>query len=212
MSLETAFSLSTIELRGAPYTVNGECGGCMRRYAFAYPRFLSSLARAQPFTFLDSFLESGRLNKYMRERIFADYFETHNNPLTQISDRDIMAWCELKPSTRYLLLSSTIQAFSKIPETNQWEWKPIVFTMFEKAPDLSPILASLAGRIEPCTWSGSLANKLKDRSGLFLNLRQHDNYAIRVWASNQHIALQQRIENLRKWEDERHRDLDESFE
>jgi hypothetical protein len=107
--------------------------------------------------------------------MFTDDFERRNNPLNQISDDDLISWCNNEPEDRYTLIASAIQAFSKSTETGKLEWKPVVYSIFEKAPDLSVVLEHLADAIRPRSWGGSLADIFQKRAVLFLSLYQHDN-------------------------------------
>jgi len=183
-----------------------------RIYNFEYPDLLSSLARTHPFLFLDVFLGNDRIEDYQRKRMFADDFERHNNPLNQISGDDLISWCDNDPEDRYPLIASAIQALSESEETGGLAWKPIVYSIFEKAPDLGIVLEHLADVIMPMSWSGSLADILQERSVLFQSLYQHHNAEIRAWARNRYSALQERIKKEREWDERHNRERNESFE
>jgi hypothetical protein len=157
-------------------------------YAFDYPDLLNVLARTQPFVFLNVFLGNGGFKGYQRRRMFADDFERRSNPLNQISDDDLISWCDNDPKVRYPLIAS------------------------EKAPDLSVVLNHLANSIWPKSWSGSLADILQKRSVLFQSLYQHDNAEIRAWAKGRYSALQETIKIEREGEERNSRKRNESFE
>ena len=183
-----------------------------RIYAFDYPELLNSLARTQPFVFLDLFLGNDEIEDYQGRRMFSDAFERRQNPLDQISDEDLISWCDNGPECRYPLIASAIQAFSESAEPSGLAWKPIVYSIFEKAPDLSVVLNHLANVIWPMSWSGSRADILQRRSVLFQSLYQHDNAVIRTWATRQYSALQETIKGEREEEKRCNRDRNESFE
>lgn len=183
-----------------------------RIYAFNYPGLLNSLARIQPFVFLDVFLRNDGIKDYQHRRMFSDDFERRNNPINQISDGDLISWCKNEPEDRYPLIALAIQAFSESAETGELAWKPIVYSIFEKAPDLGVVLKHLADAIWPRSWSGSRADILNRRSVLFQSLYQHDNAEISAWARNQYPALQEIIKRERELEERRNRKRNESFE
>jgi len=183
-----------------------------RIYAFDCPKLLNSLSRAHPIIFLDVFLGDNGLEDYHCRRMFTDDFERRNNPLNQISDDDLISWCNNEPEDRYPLIASAIQAFSKSTETGKLEWKPVVYSIFEKAPDLSIVLEHLADAIRPRSWSGSLADIFQKRAVLFQSLYQHDNAEISAWARNQYPALQEIIKRERECEERSNRERNESFE
>ncbi len=85
-----------------------------RAYAFDYPRLLNNLAEVQPTVFLDVFLEGDDVEDYQRRRMFIDDIERHDNPLSKISDDELLSWCERDPSSRYPLVASAMKAFKKI--------------------------------------------------------------------------------------------------
>jgi hypothetical protein len=181
-------------------------------YAFDYPRLLNTLAHAQPFVFLDVFLGNNGIKDYQRKCMFREFFEKHDNPLNQISDDDLICWCENEPENRFPLILSSIQTFSKSAETGALAWKQIVFSIFEKAPDLGRVLKHLADTITPMSWSGSRADILQERSVLFQDLCQHTNPDIRSWANGQYLALQETIKKDRESEEHDNRERNESFE
>jgi hypothetical protein len=181
-------------------------------YAFDYPDLLNVLARTQPFVFLNVFLGNDGIKGYQRRRMFADDFEERSNPLDQISDEDLISWCDNAPEDRYPVIASAIQAFSESAEPRELAWKPIVYSIFEKAPDLGVALEHLADAIRPMSWSGSLADILQKRSVLFQSLYQHDNAEIRAWARGQYSALQETIRREREGEERHNRERNESFE
>lgn len=183
-----------------------------RIYAFGYNGLLNILARNHPFVFLDVFLGNDGIEDYQRRRMFADDFKRRNNPLNQISDDDLISWCDNDPEDRYPLIASAIQAFSESAETSGLAWKPIVYSIFEKAPDLGVVLEHLADAIRPTSWSGSLADILQKRSVLFQSLYQHDNAEIKALARGQYSALQETIKREREREERHNRERNESFE
>lgn len=183
-----------------------------RIHAFDYPDLLNILARTQPFVFLNVFIGNDGIKGYQRRRMFADDFERHSNPLNQISDDDLLSWCDNDPKKRYPIITSAIQAYSESAETSGLGWEPIIYSIFEKAPDLGVVLEHLADAIRPTGWTGSLANILQKRSVLFQSLYQHDNAEIRAWARGQYSALQETIKRERECEERHNRERNEIFE
>jgi len=183
-----------------------------RIYAFDYPELLSSLAHCQPIVFLDVFLGSKRFEDYHRRRIFAYDFGNFSNPLNKISDDILLSWCDNDPEERYPRAISSIDTFSGSEDTGELAWKPIVYSIFERAPDLHAVLEPLADGLWPTSWSGSLADILEKRSSLFKDLFQHENAEIRAWARGQYSVLKEKIKREREWEERHNRERHESFE
>lgn len=183
-----------------------------RIYVFDYHDLLNTLARTQPFAFLDMIVGYDGIKDYQKRRMFGDHFGRRSNPVDQISDDDILSWCDDKPEERYPLIASVIQPFSESEEADGATWKPIVYSVFAKAQNLNNVLKHLASAIRPSGWSGSLANILEKRAVLFQNLFQHENEEIRSWANNQYSVLQKSIDIEREEEKQRHRRRNETFE
>jgi len=183
-----------------------------RVYAFDYPRLLDSLAQAQPIVFLDVFLGGNNIEETQRRRMFFYDFLMRGNPLNQIPDRELLSWCEKDSAVRYPIIASAIQPFTKSSESGKFEWKPVVYAIFEKAPDLDAILERLADAIWPKSWSGSLADILLSRAVLFQELYDHENAKIRAWARARYSDLQESIQKEREGEEQRGRERNERFE
>ena len=183
-----------------------------RIYAFDVPNLLNKFAQIQPLVFLNVFIGNSDIKNYQRKRMFADDFERSNNPLNQISEDELLSWCDEDPENRYPLIASAIQTFTESAETKEITWRPIVYSIFEKAPNLGVVLEHLADAIMPMAWSGSLSDILQKRSVLFQSLYQNDNAEIRAWAKAQHFALQGEIKRENEWEENRNRERNERFE
>ena len=177
-----------------------------------YPHLLNTVARIQPFVFLDGMIANDRIKDYHRRQLGSDYFERRSSPTNQISDRDLLAWCDHNPRERYPLVVSAMRPFSIPKDTDRPVWKPVILSILKRAPVLNDILDSLARAIRPSGWSGSLADILQKRLILLEDLFCHGNEEVRSWAKNRHAALQKSIAEERHWEAERHRNQNETFE
>lgn len=182
-----------------------------RIYVFNYGELLAALALVQPFVFLNVFLEDSSINKHRRSRIFSSDLE-RSNPLGQVSDDDLLNWCEVDPNKRYPLVISEIPSFIKLENSDRLKWSSIVYTILDKSTDLGAILEKLADVVNPMSYSGSLAVLLQNRLVLFEDLVKHDNAEIRAWAQGQCIAIQERISRNIEWDAQNNRIRNESFE
>ena len=181
--------------------------------SFTYSELLGALAQSQTEVFLDTFLlgEHGAGN-YLHTKMFSDDHQSRDNPFNQIDDEELVSWCDHDPGVRYPLLASAVGPFRKSDATGKYEWKPTVFTILERAPDLSVVLENLQTTMMPSTWCGSLADIMQEVSDLFLELREHHNPEIRLWAENRASHLQESIHRQRGFEEQHHRIWDEGFE
>jgi hypothetical protein len=177
-----------------------------------YPRLLDSIAKTQPRVFLDVFLGGDTIDSRQRRRMFGYQLERYGDPLAQIADDELLSWCEADPNVRYPAITSAISPFTKAAETDNLEWKNIVFEVFKRAPDLEPVLKDIAAGISPRSWSGSLAEILQKRLVLFQNLENHENSQIRAWAKAKYSELQESIRAERERETRHSRERNERFE
>ncbi len=171
---------------------------------FNYPLLFNSLAKVQPTIYLDVFLKNDPLITHSDEQC--------RNPLDQISDVDLLSWCEKAPSSRYVLIASWMQPFSKSDETGKYEWRSFVYTMFDKAPVLEDVLERLANKPGLMSWVSSRADALQDSAVLYQALCRNNNEKVAIWARNEHEKLQERIKQEREQEDQENREQNERFE
>ena len=178
-------------------------------YSFHYPRLLGMLAVVQPYIFLDTFI--GR-DEYMFRRMRFDDLERADSPVNHIPEEVIVDWCEQAPEIRYPLIVSSMQMYSKLKDSEELCWHPILFTIFEKTPNLQAVLSQLANEIYPMSWSGSRAEAMAKRSTLFTQLSEHPNSEIREWATMQNQKLQLAVQTERERELKENQERFERFE
>jgi hypothetical protein len=182
-----------------------------RVYGFDYPSLLENLARAQPKVFLDVFCAASNLENIQLKGIYSLGL-LHGSPLNQIPDNELLIWCEQDPTVRYPIAASLIDPFTQSAESGKLKWKPVVYAILERAPDLDDILDHLAHAIWPKSWSDSRADILLNRAVLFQELYEHENAKIRAWAKAQYSDLQESIRKEREREERRNRERNERFE
>ncbi len=181
--------------------------GPYRTFNNNYPKLLKEIASVQPTIFMDVFLGNPESDDFHLWRGFDD----RTNPLSAISDDDILAWCDLNPKSRYPLIISHIEVYL-VSEDSNLTWKPIVHAIFKKAQDLAAILAQFERIIRPSFWSGSLAHILEKRSNLFKELFGHEVALIDSWAKQQFTYWQREVAKAGEYEKEEDRERNESFE
>ncbi|HPG40257.1 MAG TPA: hypothetical protein PLP19_14585 [bacterium] len=181
-------------------------------YTNNYSALLNSLAQIQPYIFLDEFLGNEKIIRSQRGWLCFDDLNINRNPLSQISIDDIIKWCDENPDNNYPLITSVIELFKGSPENKELHWNPVLFTIFEKAPNLTIVLNQLADRIEPHSWSGSKVNILQPRAELIQKLCKNDNEEIRIWAEKQYSDLLKTIKDYTEYEKNIYSKHDECFE
>ncbi|MAU01474.1 MAG: hypothetical protein CL608_30405 [Anaerolineaceae bacterium] len=180
-----------------------------RIYSFHYPRLLTKLAQVHPYIFLDSFIGC---DEYMfRRGTFGD-LERADSPVNQIPENIVVDWCEEDPAVRYPLIVSSLQTYSKTKDSEELYWEPIVFSIFEKSPNIKAVLSQLESEIYPMSWSGSRAEAMAKRLPLLEKLFKHSTSVVQEWAIEQHQRLQIEVENQRASELKENQERFERFE
>lgn len=177
-----------------------------------YSNLFSVIAKFHPSIMLDTFLGNDDINVYKRKRIFNRTRGDRENPLVHISDEDIIAWCDIDPEKRYVLISAAIQGFKKSEDKKSLEWRPVLNSILEKAPDKAIVLDNLIDSFKPMSWIGSRADIIEERSELLKEWFEHENEEIRSMAKIKYTALQKDIKDERLWETDRSNRAYESFE
>ncbi|MCB0195837.1 MAG: hypothetical protein KDJ65_28060 [Anaerolineae bacterium] len=180
-----------------------------RVYSFHYPQLLKKLAQIQPYIFLDTFIGG---DEYIFRRRGLDDLERADSPVNQIPENVIVEWCEQDPDTRYPLIVPSMQMYLKPKDSEELGWHPIVFTIFEQAPNLQAVLSQLEHEIYPMSWSGSRAEAMAKRLTLFTQLFEHPKSEIRDWANKQHQKLLFAVQEERERELKRNQERFERFE
>lgn len=177
--------------------------------SFEYPELLGMLAVVHPYIFLDTFI--GQDDYMFRSRAFGD-LERVDSPVNQIPENILINWCEQDPETRYLMIVSSMQMYSKPKDSENLCWHPILFTIFSKSPNIQAVLSQLENEIYPMSWSGSWADTIAKRLTLFDRLLEHPNSEIQDWAVMQHQKLQLAVQVEREHELKEHQKRFERFE
>ena len=165
---------------------------------FNYTKLLITLAKIQPAIFLDVFLEGDWIKDNRRSLVFNNYSERRENPLNQISDDDLLSWCEKNPPHHYPLITTVLRLFKKSDGTGKYVWNPFIHSVFDKAPVLEDVLNNIADALMLVLGSGSRADALQRVAVLYQDLYQHENERVATWAKNQYSKLQEEIVNTRE--------------
>ena len=184
-----------------------------------YPRLLNKLAQLQPRAFLDIFLageDAGDDKFSVLVPGMIDLGGHRENPIAQIPDDTLLAWCEEAPLSRYALISSAITPFRQSGDTGKPEWNPVVYRILDGAPDPAPVIENLARALKPKSPTSlhrgdSRADILKERSVLLRELSDHENAKVKALAKREYDSLRKEIGKERQKEKE-DRDRKESFE
>src|SRR5438445_10497317 len=83
--------------------------GAYKAYAFHYDQFVQALFRAQPRALLDAFFGGGEKDRNLGVRAVEDICHIHENPMDQVPDDMVIAWCAEDAAIRYALIAGPIR-------------------------------------------------------------------------------------------------------
>lgn len=175
--------------------------------SFYYPQLLRQLAEIQSYIFLDTFIGK---DEYMFRRMTFGDLERADSPVNKIPENILIDWCEQDPKTRFPLVVSSMQMYSK--DSDELRWHPILQTIFEKSLNIKVVLSQLENEIYPMSWSGSRADAMAKRFALFTQLFEHPNPEIRDWAISQNQKLEVAVQAERERELKENQSRFERFE
>ena len=177
-----------------------------------FTQLLNTLAMVQPTIFLDEFLDNSDIEDIDRRYLFTTDNGIHKNPINQISDDVLSAWCEENPSSRFPLVASVLELFKLSNETEKYEWHPFIYTIFDKAPVLEIVLECLNLTERRTYFRGPRADIFQKFAKLYEDLYEHENDLVVAWAKNQYSKLQEKIVRTHEWENQLNRERDRTFE
>ncbi|OPH81828.1 hypothetical protein [Nitrobacter vulgaris] len=135
------------------------------------------------------------------------------NPLDAISDEVLLAWCDEEAATRYPLIVSCASLSSFNGEQDERRnWKPLSVKLLEKAPSPDTVLNAILARMQPMSWSGSLASEMETRLRFIEELALPDRPGLAEVRIKAVAAFKRRIEVERKSETEEERQRSGNFE
>lgn len=173
---------------------------------------LSILVKVQPICLLNTLLEKGVPSEYVTWIEFSRNFETYDTYLSTLSNELLLDWCREDPSERFKLLAGAICSFEGTEEMGKLKWKPIFRELVEGAPNLMEVLDAVEDTLKPSAVYGSRANAYEARLTLFTSLFENPNASLSKWAKSKFDEWDEELARSRKFEEERYKGQNESFE
>lgn len=172
-----------------------------RTSAYNYKTFLDTIARIQPFVYLDTFLEYLLIKYRHKPRWLYSHIDEEKNPLCAIPHDTIISWCDQKPSERYPMIASMVHVFATSCDSDNPVLYSLIYSILNKSQELNSVLTKISVSISrsPVVY-GSLADIFEKRSMIFKTLEKHDDPGISDWATKEMILHQKRIEDERRRE------------
>jgi hypothetical protein len=186
-----------------------------RKYIFpdGADGMINILVKIQPICFLNTLLEKGVPCEYVEWIEFSRNFEKYDAYLSTLSSELLLDWCREDPGERYKLLAGAIYSYESTEENLKLRWKPIFWELVQDAPNLIEVLDRIEETLSPSIiYNESRANVYHGRLTLFTSLFDNSNDQLSKWAKLKFDEWNEKIVRCRKFEEERDKGRNESFE
>ncbi|MCF2492849.1 hypothetical protein [Dyadobacter chenhuakuii] len=169
---------------------------------------LRRLVKVQPICFLDTLLEKGIPNEYVEWIDFHRNFEKYDAYLSTLSEDLLLSWCNDDPLERYKLLGGAIVGYEGTEKSGQLKWKPIFWKLIEGAPILRELLDEVENTLNYQFRASAYAAHLT----LFTAVFDYPNQELATWARLKFNQWNEKIVYVRRFEEQRYQNQNESFE
>lgn len=184
----------------------------IRRYetsARFHDDLLSGLFAAQPVAALNG-LCGGDVKELKRGINILRDVEGRANVFALFADKELLAWCEQEPHTRYPAMAQVIP-FAEVLNERQRRWTSAALALLGGAPDPASVLRHFVARFHPCGgWSESLTATIEANIALLDQLATYA--ALAEVVATEKARLQSSITDQRRRETAWAHQRDERFE
>jgi hypothetical protein len=182
-----------------------------RTHAYFHDRLVAKLFKVQPVTLLDVLFTGTAAEKKVGLEIMHDVTSMDKaNPVDNVPQDELLAWCDRDPAERYPIAASVVTLFRQ--EGGTLKWSDTAQALLQRAPNSLTVLKKYVRRFQPTSWSGSLAAAMEAPLAPLHELEGHPDPAIAGLAKAAGIRLREEIDAIRHEETEEDKHTDERFE
>lgn len=181
-------------------------------YAHDYGELIRGMFQVHPTDVLDELFAGDQKARSTSVRLLDDLIQFRQSPMPSVPDETLLGWCDQEPTSRYPFAASIALLFHRPDEKMPHEWTKIANKLLARAPDPFAILKEIVNRLDPTSWSGSLATKLESRLKLLERLETAQLSNLAVALENAKIEIRSRIETERRRETEEEKGQSGRFE
>ncbi len=188
-----------------------------RTYAYRRGRHLQPFFKLRPRLALDSVYQPDPDGRYRTAtRLVADFHnERGSRPMEAMSPDAALDWCSTSPDDRFLFIAATCDLYApKKPDEEHTDRRlsEIARRTFDAAPDKKAVLKLYVDRLMPMQWSGSRAEKLRQRLGILDDLASVASEDDAKIVISERARLTEMVAEMKKREDEEEKASNEGFE
>ena len=182
--------------------------------AYRFHALLLALFKVQPIAALDAFLpaQSERRRSSPLLAVIEGFAGQHRNPLLEIDDETILAWCSRNPINNFKAAAACVP-FAKLAETgSHLSWTALAEKIILHAPDCCAVLQEFIERFAPMSWTGSRAAIVEKNTELLTIVEGWGDENLAEFAERERKRLREAARLERITELQRSRESDERFE
>lgn len=173
--------------------------------AWQYQHLANTLFEIQPEIALDAFFAGSDNDGSPLVRMLV--LNETDGPVNRVPQELLLAWAGKDLAIRFPWVAGEIRLTDKGAD-GKLSWTPIAVHLLENATDRTAVLRAFSQRIEPRSWSGSLADVLTPYLQPIRALLTHSDPMVREWALKREQRLNARIAEERRQEQQ----IDARFE
>ncbi len=180
--------------------------------AHEYRDVVNAILHTHPVPVLDELFTGGQQTRRRGVYFIQAVSRFKKNPLEAVADDVIIGWCEGDPEVRYPLAAAVAVVFNRPEGQTPHRWTSLTNQLLLGAPDPEAVLREIVRRLDPTSWSGSLATKLESRLQLLDQLDISATPTLSAALDKALAELKSRIERERRQEAAEGKARSERFE
>ena len=142
--------------------------------AFEYDDLIRGLLKVHPDEVLDELISGNKKSQSNSVGLIDDFARHNRNPMDEVTDRTLLAWCDRDPQARYPFATAIAPIFDQKDDENPHGWKSIARMLLSNAPDKETVFKEIADRLFPRSGRGSLSSQYEARLKLLDQLELGD--------------------------------------
>jgi hypothetical protein len=180
--------------------------------AFSHRDLLQILLNSQPLAALEALCGGDAEHVKLGIKILDEAGQLQRHPFDEISEADLLTWCDQQPESRYPAAAAGVTAFRPSGETGVPDWTTTARKLLDQAPNRIEVLQAF---IDQFSWSGGYGSRtsaVESNMRLLDELLQYPDMAVSEFVQKEKVRLTQAIQAVKLMESPIDRERDERFE
>lgn len=181
-------------------------------HAHDYHLLVEAIVSVQPVVVLNRFLGGSKAEGERVVQFFHRIRLNGNDPLSSISQRILLEWCDQQGTSRYPTVAAVITAFEPVTVSEPPKWSNLALHILNRAPDRIKVLKQYSRQLRPTEWSDSPAAILETNSKLLEDLMNYPDRVVVGFIAEEKVRLVKELQAARILETQCDTARDQRFE